>query len=58
VYIGAHYPGDVAAGLAVGAITATIVDVLARRPLARLASAMAKTRLRPLVVAKSAVASG
>jgi undecaprenyl-diphosphatase len=58
VYIGAHYPSDVAVGLAVGGLTAALVYVLARRPLGRLASTIAKTRLRPLVVANSAKATG
>lgn len=56
VYIGAHYPGDVLAGLAVGAATAIIVYALAHRRLTRLAALIARTRLRPLVAGRLAVA--
>lgn len=51
VYIGVHYPGDVAAGLMLGAIVAVLTYVILRRPLTVLATAMARTRLRTLVAA-------
>ncbi|MEV0269736.1 phosphatase PAP2 family protein [Hamadaea sp. NPDC050747] len=54
VYIGAHYPADVAAGLAVGATTALLVHVLTRRPLTHLVTAMARTPLRPLIISATA----
>jgi undecaprenyl-diphosphatase len=54
VYIGAHYPADVAAGLLVGAVVAVIVYLATRTLLSRLVTAMNQTRLRPLVAAAPA----
>jgi membrane-associated phospholipid phosphatase len=54
VYIAAHYPQDVLAGLVLGAAVATVVYLAGRRIAARLIAAAARTRLRPLLVAQSA----
>ncbi|MFH9980011.1 phosphatase PAP2 family protein [Streptomyces sp. NPDC017179] len=51
VWVGAHYPHDVAAGLLTGALVAYVVmKALLRRP-EMLARRLAATRLRPLLVA-------
>ena len=50
VYIGAHYPHDVAVGLLLGATVALVGWRLARRPLTALIEHLTTTRLRPLVV--------
>ena len=49
VYVGAHYPGDVVAGLALGAIVAGGSGFFVVPVLARAASWMSTTRLRVLV---------
>lgn len=49
VYIGAHYPQDVLAGLALGAIAAVCVYWLTRSILMRVVRAVGNTRLRPLI---------
>ncbi len=49
VYIAAHYPYDVIAGLAVGAAVVLLGYLLVRAPLTRLVAKVAGTRLRPLV---------
>jgi undecaprenyl-diphosphatase len=51
VYIAAHYPADVAAGLLLGGLVAAFIWLLVRRPLTRLADALAGTRLRPVLLA-------
>jgi membrane-associated phospholipid phosphatase len=51
VYIGAHYPSDVLAGLVLGAAVALIGWVVLRRPLVALVTRLAATRLRPLLAA-------
>lgn len=51
VYIGAHYPGDVLAGLALGAAVAVGGWLLLRRPLVALVRWLQSTRLRPVVTA-------
>ncbi|MEU6387926.1 phosphatase PAP2 family protein [Streptomyces sp. NPDC046939] len=52
VWVGAHYPHDVLAGAAVGALTALAgTTLLRRRP--SLARNLAATRLRPLLLAAS-----
>lgn len=48
VYVGAHYPGDVIAGLALGAIVAAAGRIIVRL-LTRIAGWLAQTPLRPLV---------
>ena len=49
VYVGAHYPGDVAAGLLLGGLVAALLYAACRTVLARLVVAAGGTRLRPLL---------
>ena len=49
VYVGAHYPGDVAAGLLLGGLVAALLYAACRTALARLVIAAGRTRLRPLL---------
>ncbi|HUZ51537.1 MAG TPA: phosphatase PAP2 family protein [Streptosporangiaceae bacterium] len=49
VYIGAHYPQDVAAGLLLGAAVVVISYLIVRLPLRWLVGWLARTPLRPLV---------
>jgi undecaprenyl-diphosphatase len=51
VYVGAHYPGDVVAGLVLGGVTAAAVRPLARRLLVPVLQRLRGTGLRPLIVA-------
>lgn len=51
VYVGAHFPLDVAAGLALGAGVALLTAAVARPPVERLVRALARTPARPLVTA-------
>ena len=51
VYVAAHYPHDVIAGLALGAGVVLLGWVLVAVPLTRLVEALARTRLRPMVSA-------
>jgi membrane-associated phospholipid phosphatase len=53
VYIGAHYPQDVLAGLALGALVTLVGYLLVRRALAMLVQRLQDTRLRPLLTAPS-----
>ena len=53
VYIGAHYPQDVLAGLALGALVTLVGYLLVRRALAVLVQRLQDTRLRPLFTAAS-----
>ncbi len=55
VYVGAHYPGDVVAGLALGAIVAVAVRVAVVPLLARVAAALANGPARALVRAAGRV---
>lgn len=50
LYIAAHYPVDVAAGLLLGGTVAALTWLLLRRPLTHLIGALAGTRLRPVLV--------
>jgi membrane-associated phospholipid phosphatase len=53
VYVGVHYPGDVAGGLALGAVVA-LLGVVVVVPLLRwIAEWLARTPLRPLVAART-----
>ena len=51
VYIAAHYPADVAAGLLLGGFVAALTWLLIHRPLTQLVGALAGTRLRPVLTA-------
>lgn len=51
VYVGAHYPQDVVAGLALGAALSVAGYLLARPVLSWLVLRAKKTRLRPLITA-------
>jgi len=57
VYVGAHYPQDVLAGLAVGAGVALLVWLLLRTPVTRLVERARATRLRPLLASADGPAS-
>ncbi|MFH9547845.1 phosphatase PAP2 family protein [Streptomyces sp. NPDC017435] len=50
VWVGAHYPHDVLAGVVVGALVASLVMSALRRRAEAAALRLAATRLRPLVV--------
>lgn len=53
VYVGAHYPGDVAAGLVIGAAISVIGWLLLRRPLVAAVSRLSEVKaLRPLVLSR------
>ena len=52
VYVGAHWPLDVVAGLAVGAATAIVLVLLLRGTVSRLVTWAEGTRLRALVKAE------
>jgi undecaprenyl-diphosphatase len=56
VYVGAHWPLDVVAGLALGAAVSVAVVLLLRRRVARLVDGVAASRLAPLVRATSSAA--
>jgi membrane-associated phospholipid phosphatase len=49
VYVGAHYPIDVLAGLVVGAVVATVVVLASAKPAVRLVQWGLTTRLRPVL---------
>ncbi|WP_338784082.1 phosphatase PAP2 family protein [Streptomyces sp. DG1A-41] len=51
VWVGAHYPHDVVAGLAVGALVALLAMAALRRNPQAVARRITATRLRPLLVA-------
>lgn len=53
VYVGAHYPGDVAAGLVIGAAIVVLGWLILKRPLTAVVGRFAEARLtRPLVVSR------
>jgi membrane-associated phospholipid phosphatase len=51
VYVGAHYPADVLAGLVLGAAVTLLGWLLLRRPLIAVVAWLQRSRLRPLVTA-------
>jgi membrane-associated phospholipid phosphatase len=53
VYVGVHYPGDVLAGLALGAAVALIGQPLVVPLLTRIAQHVSESRMRPLVTMPS-----
>lgn len=57
VYIAAHYPHDVLAGLALGVLVTVAGYLLVRRPLTALVQRLQRTRLRPLLTSAAASAS-
>ena len=50
VYVGAHYPGDVVAGLTLGASVAVLSWLVVSGPLTRWIAWLRSTRLRPLLL--------
>jgi len=50
VYVGVHFPQDVAAGLALGAVVAALGVFVVVPLLTRIAEWLTKTPLRPLIV--------
>jgi membrane-associated phospholipid phosphatase len=52
VYVGAHYPGDVAGGIVIGVLVALAGWPLAVRVLEPLAARLTRSPLRPLVFAR------
>lgn len=54
VFVGAHYPHDVTVGLLLGAVVATLVSLLAARPMTALVDKLAEIDvLRPLLRAQA-----
>ena len=58
VYVGVHYPGDVLAGLALGAVVALLGVAVIVPGIHRLLPAAERTPLHPLLVARGAGARG
>jgi membrane-associated phospholipid phosphatase len=58
VYAGVHYPGDVIAGLVLGAVIAVVVWALLRQPAEIIALRLTRTPLRPLVAAAAPAPTG
>ena len=52
VYVGVHYPSDVAGGFAIGAAVGTLVVLILRPPTTTVATRLVRTPLRPLIVSK------
>ena len=52
VYVGVHYPSDVAGGLAIGAAVGTLVVLILRQPTTTIATRLVRTPLRPLIMSK------
>ena len=57
VYIGVHYPQDVLAGLALGAVVVLLLGMLARPALVLILAAMARSPLRTMVTSHRPVVS-
>lgn len=57
VYIGVHYPQDVLAGLALGAVVVLLLGMLARPALVLILAAMARSPLRSMVTSHRPVVS-
>ena len=57
VYVGVHFPQDVAAGLALGAAVAIAGALLLGRLLTRITEMLTRTPLRPLIVAADGTGS-
>ena len=57
VYVGAHYPGDVLAGLALGGAVAAAGALVVVAPLTRLAEHLSRTPLRVLLMSHAAPAN-
>jgi undecaprenyl-diphosphatase len=55
VYVGAHYPGDVLAGLALGGLTAVAVHRLLAGPVTSVLERLRSTPIRPLITSEPAV---
>lgn len=51
VYIGMHHPGDVTAGILLGALIAVVIVVALRGVATRLAETLSRTALRPVITA-------
>ena len=52
VYVGVHYPSDVAGGLIIGAAVGTLVVLILRQPTTTIATRLVRTPLRPLIMSK------
>ena len=57
VYVGAHYPGDVVAGLVFGAVVAAVGGYLLVPVLSRVVDRLVQTPLRPLLSARRPAAA-
>lgn len=58
VYVGAHFPLDVVAGLLFGAVVAVVASAVAVEPLTRLVTVLARTPARPLLTTDQRARSG
>jgi undecaprenyl-diphosphatase len=58
VYVGAHYPGDVLVGLALGGTVAAAGTVLVVPPLTRVAAWLSRTRFRVVLISQAGPANG